>query len=528
MRARQHRWIFLLFLLLGFLASARAAAAAAPATESGRVAGILAKVREAVGLRQIEKHGGGILIEGMSSRYGNEAPFSLRFRPSGQFVTRSEGVLGESTGFDGREGWAVGWGGMPHTLELEDLELNQLAVWIPTGRWLAEDGPFEVELLEESEGSGTVALGLKLKGGRLRARLEVDRATWLPATLRRDGVAGVDEWRYEAYRSDLGFKYPGRTTETIGTQVGGYEAHSITTFDGPFPTAPPPPRDARFDADASPEVALKRAPTGHTLVRPRVDGADLGWFVLDTGAGQSAIAPAAAEKLNLERVGTVPMASAYGTGPTAVYRGRSLALGPVSIAGPFFIEMDLDFLTEPLGVAVSGIVGYDLISRCVVEIELASDSVKLFDPERYDGGAVPWRDLILHQRLPAVEARFEGDRKGAFRLDLGAGGGAGNVLFHSPAVRELGLVGDRQVTRGELGGQGFAAGRIAWFELAGHRFENPQVLFFLGESGPTADAYLTGNIGARFLEAFRIILDYRRDRIALIDLSHGGAKPGAR
>jgi hypothetical protein len=181
--------------------------------------------------------------------------------------------------------------------------------------------------------------------------------------------------------------------------------------------------------------------------------------------------------------------------------------------------MDLDFLTTPLGVAVSGIIGYDLISRCVVEIELARDSVKLFDPEKYEGGTIPWRDLILHQRLPAVEARFEGERKGIFRLDLGAGGGgAGNVIFHAPAVRELGLAGDRPVPRGELGGQEFAAGRIAWFELAGHRFENPEVLFFLGESGPVADAYTTGNIGARFLEPFRVILDYRRNRIALIEV----------
>ncbi len=515
MSAIRSRRLVLLSLVL--LTALPASLRAAPATESGKVAGILAKVREAVGLRQIEKQRGGILIEGKAIRYGKEAPFSLRFRPSGQFVTRAEGVLGESTGFDGRRGWAVGWGGIPRTLELEDLELNQLAVWVPTGRWLAEEGPFEVELLEESEGSGTITLGLKLKGGRLRARLDVERGTWLPATLRREGVAGIDEWRFEAYRDDLGFKYPGRTTTTIGGQAGSHEVRSIKPFDGPLPPAPPPPRDARFDPDASPEIAVKRASTGHTLVRPRVDGADLGWFVLDTGAGQSAIAPAAAGKLNLERVGSVPMASAYATGPTAIYRGSSLALGPVRIAGPLFVEMDLEFLTGPLGVAVSGIIGYDLISRCVVEIELARDSVRLIDPEKYEAPAVPWRDLILHQRLPAVEARFEGERKGIFRLDLGAGGGAGNVLFHAPAVRELGLLGDRPVTRGELGGQEFAVGRIAWFELAGHRFENPQVLFFLGESGPAADAYLTGNIGARFLERFKIILDYRRDRIALTE-----------
>ena len=86
----------------------------------------------------------------------------------------------------------------------------------------------------------------------------------------------------------------------------------------------------------------------------------------------------------------------------------------------------------------------------------------------------------------------------------------------------MNLLEGRPVTRGKVAGQDYAAGRIAWFELAGRRFENPDVVFFLDEEGPLTDAYLTGNIGARLLESFRIILDYPHGRLALIERAEGG------
>ena len=63
------------------------------------------------------------------------------------------------------------------------------------------------------------------------------------------------------------------------------------------------PDDTRFDTAMSPDIAVKRAMTGHILVRPKVDGQEIGWFIFDTGAAATMIDAAAAEKLKLEAAG---------------------------------------------------------------------------------------------------------------------------------------------------------------------------------------------------------------------------------
>ena len=120
--------------------------------------------------------------------------------------------------------------------------------------------------------------------------------------------------------------------------------------------------------------------------------------------------------------------------------------------------------------------------------------------------------------MPIVSATFEGDRKGLFRIDAGASGpgGVGNVIFHAPAVSELHLLKGRKVSRMKIGPSKVAMGKVAWFELAGHRFENPDVVFAIDRQGPFGDEYVEGNIGVDFLKPFRLVLDFPNGRVAFL------------
>src|SRR4029079_6780259 len=51
-------------------------------------------------------------------------------------------------------------------------------------------------------------------------------------------------------------------------------------------TAPAP---VAFDAAAPAALEVKKAPTGHLLVKPRIAGKDAGWFIFDSGAGNSVV-----------------------------------------------------------------------------------------------------------------------------------------------------------------------------------------------------------------------------------------------
>jgi hypothetical protein len=172
-------------------------------------------------------------------------------------------------------------------------------------------------------------------------------------------------------------------------------------------------------------------------------------------------------------------------------------------------------LQGALGKDVVGIIGYDLLSRCVAQVNLAENSVSLYDPQTYRLAAGHWQKLVFDSDIPVVQAKFDGG-EGFFRLNVGAIGPAGNIVFHSPTVADLKLLQGRKVKDVQLAMKRASQGKIAWFELGGHRFGNPNAVFALDPQGPFGDEYTAGNLGANLLKAFRIVLDYPHERVALV------------
>jgi Aspartyl protease len=131
-----------------------------------------------------------------------------------------------------------------------------------------------------------------------------------------------NNWTFADYRSFGGLKVPGTVTLKQAGQTEIYPIESIR----PAPAAPSSvydfvtirPDDTRFDPTVPPDLAIKRATTGHALVHPKVDGVELGWFIFDTGAAGTMIDPTAAAKLKLpSRAGFVAIAD-----PQSVRAGR--------------------------------------------------------------------------------------------------------------------------------------------------------------------------------------------------------------
>jgi hypothetical protein len=143
-------------------------------------------------------------------------------------------------------------------------------------------------------------------------------------------------------------------------------------------------------------------------------------------------------------------------------------------------------------------------------------------PGDFELEGAEWQDLLLYGNHPCVTCSFErqpgADESGIFKLDTGAG--LDTVTFHGPAVRRLKLLDDRKTTPTQVGGVGGAstaeAGTIGFFQLASHRFERPRVQFSTAYDGALSDEYTLGNIGGRFMEPFRIVFDYAKNRIAFL------------
>jgi len=253
-------------------------------------------------------------------------------------------------------------------------------------------------------------------------------------------------------------------------------------------------------------------------VEPLIEDDHLGSFIFDTGAGISVIDAKAADELGLETLGSTIAEGVAGVSTSHFRRGERFQLGPVVIEDPIYGDIDLSFLQSASGRKVIGIVGYDLLARCVAEIEPSTAKVALYDPATYTLAEGSWQDLVLHEGNPCARGRYEGDREGLFRLDTGA---TDTVTFHAPAVRTYRLLEGRKVVESSSSGVGGSApspqGVLEWFELGGHRFEKPKVEFSQAESGAFTNIYLDGNVGQAFLKPFRLVLDYQGDRIAFVE-----------
>ncbi len=487
-------------------------------------AAILEKMRRAAGTAEPSSRPAELLIEGKAQYSGLTSDYSLRFASKGTFLQSVEGELPGKVGFNGKECWSTDFGGMPLRLVLHDLDRNQLLIGLQTGQWLARADGATVAIARKKAGRDEAVLDIKQ--GRLKAELRVSRETWLPKSLNCSGVSGPETWTFGDYREFGGLRLPGTVTVAVAGETETYHVESI----GPAPIAPASvydmagrPDDTRFDAAAPPGLSVKRAVTGHVLVRPMIDGQEIGWFILDTSAGSNVIEATAAAKLKLERVGSASVTNIRGNESSSIFRAKSLVLGPMTVARPLFVTMNLSNIQMAMGNDVVGVAGYDILARCVAEIALADDSVKLFDPKRHQLESGVWQPLLFNQNSPLVPARFEGNRKGLFRIDVGASGlgGVGNVVFHSPAVQQFRLLKGRDVSTMMLGPTDAAMGTIAWFELAGHRFKNPEVVFAIDKNGPFGDEYVEGNIGVDFLKPFRVVLDFGNERVAFLERRKG-------
>lgn len=523
---------------------------------------VLERARAATGLADERPADLAWSCRGQARHLGLEGSFQLAFDAHGRHRLEVDTPLPDGLAHDGERVWSRDFRGITSVVELEERDTGRLLPWVVTGYWLDPRAPLEMRLDEEPADEGLLALEVWLRETPLTARVELDVRTWLPRRVGVDDESGRTWWELSDWRplagepADGGAEDPGaypaeqgagEPAEENASQPHGswslpwsiversdgvessYRVEHVApqVVPGAYALVEGVPDDGAFDPDVEPTVLLERVPTGHLLVHPRIDGQDVGWFILDTGAGAMCIDQAVAEDLELESVGEVQAVGMGGKETTAFRRGKRFELGPFALARPTYVVLDLAFLRQHFGRDVAGIVGYDLFVRSVVEIETATPYLAIHDPARFAAPEAAWQRLWIHGSLPCVEASFEGDRRGLFKLDTGANG---TLIFHRPAVERLGLLEGRETTSSMSGGVGGMAetrmGELAWFELGGQRFERPLVGFSMAEIGALTDRYTVGNIGQELLRPFRLVLDYPGRRIAYLPLGPAPSSTG--
>ncbi|CAI5468972.1 unnamed protein product [Closterium sp. Yama58-4] len=164
-----------------------------------------------------------------------------------------------------------------------------------------------------------------------------------------------------------------------------YDMPGYQTVPSPLSCFP----EASFDESAPAEVELFQSNSGHLLVRPRINGQDVGaphsaspnppsrllifppcsYFILDSGASCFTIEPAVADGLGLSSFGCVHTVTVHGPAECAFRRADSVQLGPLSINNALFVDVGGAALVQGVKPVV-GICGYDVFRHAVVHVQV--------------------------------------------------------------------------------------------------------------------------------------------------------------
>ena len=501
-------------------------ALALSSTQTPTVDGILAHVRKAVGSDAIS---GGYRATGTYMAGGTNGELALTFTGNGRYLFVQTGRLGQTRCWDGSKAWETDSTGAPIGLHLSELQYQNAITWTIDGRWLAEDGPMNVTMGDVEPGGDSYTLNLKQKEGSLVQTVVVDSKTWMPRSTKFsegdiDFVMNFSDWK------DFGgTKFPTQIDTLEGELKGWFKVDSVSRVDDVPDTIFARPdwnlsSDTTYDDSKSGVIESKRAMTGHLLVHPTIDGKDVGWFILDSGAGGMAIDPEVAKSLGANLFGELNLGGIGGVVRSGYFELHDFSLGPVTVKSLNFISVDLKQFSKFFGVDLAGIVGYDFFRRAVMEIDVASGRIAVFDPKTYSNESAEWAPLLLDGRHPTAVAEFEGDASGRFRIDTGA---TGTVTFNTPTVKRQNFLADRETSDNGLAGVGGAVsvkmGKLKYFDLGGNKFENLTVNFGVGDKGIFAEDFLAGNIGQDLLKPFRLVFDYDHERLAFVKLPKGDA-----
>ena len=459
---------------------------------------------------------GEIRVRGTGEIRGVPIVWARTCHASGAFRETVDGALGHAVGHDGHAAWRVDESGMPGALELGDLEdlVVIAAVW--SGRWARDDGGVVIEHMTPADASRLV-LGLRAgERGARRFRLTLDAHTCLPRRLEqlgRDDVAlEFDDFRPGGFGR---LPYVARLREAWLVDTMRVEAVERAPGASSYALAHEPPRDVEIAATGEPLV-WRRTRGKLPLVRAHVDGRDAGWFVLDTGAGGSAIAEDVAAALALPELGRRVVRTSDGFAGAPYRVARTLRVGPATIQRPRFLELDLAAFSKAIGVRLAGILGYDLFMRAAVTIDVAAGMAIAAAPPA-DG---TWVDARFEDACPVVAARVpgpSGPRDAWFALDTGSSAAVTIAAGAAPAIETRSR--GRVSLRGVSGSVGARAGELAWIELAGHRIEDVAVVVARAGPGatgdPTPEPGVAGSLGMAILKDFALTLDYRGRRVQL-------------
>lgn len=447
--------------------------------------------------------------------------------PCKEYEQDKLGALNITQGYDGQNAWKQDSNGDVRLLsgdEIKDLR-NQL--FFDTNSYVLPDRlKGKMSLLPGTEvGTGDYIVQAIPDGGK-PMKLYFDPSTYLIA---KDEQAEDDQTvttTYSGYQriDDVMFPFvmhitngdPHYDATVTATKIENNVNVSNTLFSMPLP----PPTASIIPLGAHESTIHYHPEYGEIGVDCAIDGHPITLF-LDSGSAGIAISQDVVNTLKLKEQGYL---EAHGYGGSTDFRpvhiDRFEVQNGVSITNVTAVAVDLpesfqDMADKP----VSGFVGYDLLSRFVVQMDYVRHTIRLISPERFNPGkafGIPL-PIQLDDDVPKITASVDSLPSAQFLVDTGDVSG---LRLYGPYVHKNNL---RNIYTHGIPGVGGGIGGLSYsWRTRVHKLTVGRYTLY----GVPADFSLdskgggsvleAGALGAEVLSHFIVTFDYPHNTIYLL------------
>jgi hypothetical protein len=448
-------------------------------------------------------------IQGTANYSGSELPLELFIDQQGKFISKIGGWANQITGYDGENLWRIENGVGPYNIDFSEKEFMLMLHWPLIENWQSLKGiTFSGDTLQFAK--GLLKISMSYKKGILNKLLA-------------DNSPYEDFITFNDVLNENSVSIPKEIQIQTGFPLSAYSFSSVKKVRKSKTWYTKPPYKAKgvsFDANMASEIKVKKTETGHMFIRPKIQGKDFGWFLFDSGAGVSILTSEIAIALSLATVGEQILGGIGGKSEKQnIVKVENIALGPIKIKDMNFVVIPSgpNKASKILGEPVAGVIGKDMLLRAIFEVDMLKGNIFLHNPFNYRNDNAIYKRLFMHWDVPFVRASFEGNKRGIFLVDTGAGDKG--VIFHSMAVDRLDLINNGEFENGKVTGAGgevnVKIGKLEWFEIANFKTDNVNAIFMLGDDGE-ADLFTDGFIGGEVLKSVNIIFDYPNNKVGFI------------
>jgi hypothetical protein len=431
------------------------------------------------------------------------------------------GPLDMEVWFNGERGWLSDRNGAAREAAGHELDGMLVQALFGSGAWLLEKPPVPLSFrIDEAAGTDSTVVLVIQPLLEKPLHVELHRESLLPVTTTFESSSG------EQIQYCLGWRWHdgNRVLERSRLEIGDLLKIDSTLLDVERLPARPPrffapaepdpdlPEDVRFGAPIV-EAPLMDEGLHLTIAGSIADraGDTVEIFLLvDTGAGANFLDSGVAARLGLETEGRVPTLGVGGNAQSSFVHVDSLHIGNVGVYDQSWMASDFSGVRGWFEYPPSVVLGYDFLSRTVLEVDYDTRVVRFHDPVSFTAPKDAWSlPLRMDANIPSVEVLIEGH---AAWLHLDTGSNSGLDLAQ-PFVEEHDMLSDRVTTEGVgLKGVGGVArsrhGTIDTLQLGEIVLEGVPTGFNEAEEGIFARDDVAGILGAAVLSQYRCWFDY--------------------